>query len=186
MPRDEHFEYKLPPILEQLSLDEILEQIPRIELQPCYWDELEIGDKTSLHVEVTRKIILLYAMISNDYNPIHVDLAYGRSLKMFKTNIAHGILVASFGSGVVGSMLVGEGVALISIKNLVFKQAVKIDDKIVVSAEIIKKYSQEVESKRRYFIDVKLSVIFEDSQSTATEATATITVFNKSRNIIRE
>lgn len=182
MPKDEHFQYKLPPILEQLDEEEILKQIPKIKLEPCYWDELNLGDKTALHIKVTRKIILLYAMISNDYNPIHVDLDYGKSLKMFKTNIAHGILVASFGSGVVGSRLVGEGVALISLKNQVFKDAVKIGDNIVVSAEIVKKYFQEIKGKNRYFVDIDLKVINEDTKGVAMEGIATITVFNKSRN----
>ncbi len=180
-PRDEHIKYKLPPILEQLNIDELINQIPKIKLKPTYWDELNVGDKTSLHIKVTRKIILLYAMISNDYNPIHVDLDYGKSLKMFKTNIAHGILVASFGSGVVGSKLVGEGVALISIKNQVFKDAVKIDDKIVVTAEIIKKYFQEIKGKNRYYIDIDLKVINEDTKAVAMESLATVTIFNKSR-----
>ncbi|MHA1298877.1 MAG: MaoC family dehydratase [Candidatus Helarchaeota archaeon] len=180
MPRDEHFEYVLPPILDELDLEKILKQIPKIKLEPCYWDELEVGDKTSLHIKVTRKIILLYAMLSNDYNPIHVDLDYGKKT-FFKTNIAHGILVASFGSGVVGSNLVGEGVALMSINNLNFKDAVKIDDRIVVSAEIIKKYYKEIKGKNRYFIDIDLKVVNEDTKSIATDAIATVTVFNKSR-----
>ena len=181
MPRDEHFEYVLPPIIEQLNIDKILKQIPKITLQPCYWDELDIGDKTSLHVTVTRKIILLYAMLSNDYNPIHVDLSYGESLKMFGTNIAHGILVISFASGVVGSRLVGQGVALMGIKNALFKSAVKIDDRIVVSAEIRKKYSLEVKGQTRYFVEVLILITHEGSGATAAEGTATIMVFNKSR-----
>ncbi len=180
MPRDEHFHYELPPILEQLDINEISKQVPKIQLQACYFDELNVGDKTSLHVKVTRKMILLYAMLSNDYNPIHVDLNYGEKT-FFKTNIAHGILVASFGSGVVGSRLVGEGVALMGIKKLEFKDAVKIDDRIVVSAEIIKKYSGEVKGKPRYFIDIDLKVINEDTKKVATQGLATVTVFNKSR-----
>jgi acyl dehydratase len=182
MPRDDHFEYTLPPVLDQLDLDEILSQIPKIELEPCYYDELDIGDRTTLHVKVTRKIILLYAMLSNDYNPIHVDLEYGKSLKMFRSNIAHGILVLSFASGVVGSRLVGEGVALMGFKNAQFKSAVKIDDKIVVSAEIIKKYSLDLKGKTRYFIEIKISIIHEESQAVAAEGISTVMIFNKSRS----
>jgi acyl dehydratase len=181
MPRDEYFEFELPPILEDLDEDQILQQIPKIELEPCYWDDLEIGDKSSLHIKVTRKIILLYAMLSNDYNPIHVDLDYGKSLKMFGTNIAHGILVLSFASGVVGSRLVGQGVALMGIKNGIFKSAVKIDDEITVAAEISKKYTLEMKGKPRYFIEIKISIIHEESQEVAAEGTATVLVFNKSR-----
>ena len=181
MPRDEHFEYSLPPIIEQLNLDKIASQIPKITLQPCYWDELNLGDKMTLHVKVTRKIILLYAMLSNDYNPIHVDLNYGKSLKMFGTNIAHGILVLSFASGVVGSRLVGQGVALMGIKNASFKNAVKIDDRIAVAAEICKKYSSEVKGQTRYYIDIFISITLEDSGAVAAEGTSTVMVFNKSR-----
>ncbi len=181
MPRDEHFDYELPPILDQLDETEIDRQIPKIKLSPTYWDELNVGDKASLHVKVTRKIILLYAMLANDYNPIHVDLEYGKSLKMFGTNIAHGILVISFASGVVGSRLVGEGVALMGIKNAMFKSAVKIDDKIVVSAEISKKYSLEIKGKPRYFVELKIQIVHEDTQEIAAEGTSTLLVFNKSR-----
>ena len=181
MPRDEHFEYTLPTALDQLDLDEILSQIPKIDLEPCFWDELNIGDRTTLHVKVTRKIILLYAMLSNDYNPIHVNLEYGKALKMFRSNIAHGILVLSFASGVVGSRLVGEGVALMGFKNAMFKSAVKIDDEIAVAAEIIKKYSLDFKGKTRYFIEIKISITHEDSQAIAGEGIATVMVFNKSR-----
>lgn len=181
MPRDEHYEYKLPPILEQLDEEEILKQLPRIKLEPSYWDDIEVGDKVSLHVHVTRKLILLFAMLSNDYNPIHIDLEYGQSLPMFKTNIAHGILLTSFGSGVVGSRLVGEGVAVITIKNIKFKQAVKINDKIVVYSEIIKKYSQENKGKIQYLVDLKLVVDHEGSNKNAVDAIATLIIFNKSR-----
>ncbi len=183
MPRDEHFYYTLPPILDQLEEKDILTQIPKIDLPPCYWDDLNIGDKTSLHLKVTRKIILLYAMLSNDYNPIHVDLEYGKST-FFKSNIAHGILVLSFCSGVVGSRLVGQGVALMGFKNAQFKNAVKIDDAIVVTAEIYKKYSLVMDKKskkERHFVEVKIQVILEDSKEVAAEGISTILVFKKSR-----
>jgi 3-hydroxybutyryl-CoA dehydratase len=179
--RDEHFEYVLPPLIEQLNLDKILSQIPKITLQPCYWDELNVGDKMTLHVKVTQKIILLYAMLSNDYNPIHVDLNYGKSLKMFGSNIAHGILVLSFASGVVGSRLVGQGVALMGIKNATFKNAVKIDDRIAVAAEISKKYFSDVKGQIRYYIDIFISITLEDSGAIAAEGTSTVMVFSKSR-----
>ena len=180
MPKDEHFEYKLPPILEQLDETEILSQIPVISLPKCFFDELSVGDKASLHLTVTRKIILLYAMLSNDYNPIHVNLDYGKGT-FFKNNIAHGILVLSFCSGVVGSHLVGEGVALMGFKDARFKNAVKIDDQITVSAEIVKKYSLEMGKKERYFADIKIQVTLDESQAVATEGTSTIMVFNKTR-----
>jgi len=180
MTRDEHFEYTLPPILDQLDMEGILAQIPKVELSPCFYDELNIGDKTSLHLQVTRKIILLYAMLSNDYNPIHVDLEYGKST-FFKSNIAHGILVLSFCSGVVGSRLVGRGVALMGFKNAMFKNAVKIDDRVVVSAEIHKKYSLEMGKKERYFAEIKIQVTLEESQEIAAEGIATIMIFHKNR-----
>ena len=180
MPRDDHFEFELPSILDQLDEEEIVKQTPKIKLQPCFFDELAVGDKASLHLTVSRKIILLYAMLSNDYNPIHVNLNYGKST-FFKTNIAHGILVLSFCSGVVGSHLVGEGVALMGFKEAQFKNAVKIGDKITASAEIVKKYSQNVGKKERYFVDLKIEVTLEETQTLAMAAISTITVFNKTR-----
>ncbi|MDD1777370.1 MAG: hypothetical protein LUQ65_04310, partial [Candidatus Helarchaeota archaeon] len=110
-----------------------------------------------------------------------VDLNYGKSLKMFGTNIAHGILVLSFASGVVGSRLVGQGVALMGIKNAAFKNAVKIDDRIAVAAVISKKYSAEVKGQTRYYIDIFISITLEDSGAVAAEGTSTVMVFNKSR-----
>ncbi|MHA1324984.1 MAG: MaoC family dehydratase, partial [Candidatus Helarchaeota archaeon] len=146
-----------------------------------YWDELTVGDRTSLHVKVTRKMILLYAMLSNDYNPIHVNLDYGKRT-FFKTNIAHGIFVLSFASGVVGSRLFGEGVALMSINNATFKSAVTIDSQIIVTSEICKKYSTEIKGTPRYFVDVKISIYHEKTGKIAAEGTATIMVFNKTRS----
>lgn len=180
MTRDEHFDYKLPLVLDQLEEAEILNQTPEIQLKPCYFDELAEGDKASLHLTVSRKIILLYAMLSNDFNPIHVNLDYGKKT-FFKTNIAHGILVLSFCSGVVGSHLVGEGVALMGFKDAQFKNAVKIGDTITASAEIIKKYSRTMGNKERHFVDLKIQVTLDETHAVAMNAISTITVFNKTR-----
>ena len=89
------------------------------------------------------------------------------------------MLIASFGSGVVGSNLVGEGVALVGIKNLVFKNPITTDTRIVVSAEIIKKRIEEIKGKERYFIDIDFKVINEDNNAICSEGMATVNVFEK-------
>jgi 3-hydroxybutyryl-CoA dehydratase len=68
--------------------------------------EIQIGDSASFSKTVTETDVILFAGITGDLNPAHVNADYaGKS--MFKQRIAHGILSAGFISNVLAMKLPG-------------------------------------------------------------------------------
>lgn len=73
-----------------------------------FLDELEIGMARALSKEITDRDIEMFAEVSTDHNPVHLDDSYANST-MFKGRIAHGMLSAGLISAVIGEQLPGHG-----------------------------------------------------------------------------
>ncbi len=95
-------------------------------------DELEVGMCRTLTKEVTDRDIELFAEVSTDRNPVHLDDEYANAT-MFKGRIAHGMLTAGLISAVIGEQLPGHGTIYMG-QNLSFKAPVRPGD--VVTAEV--------------------------------------------------
>ena len=86
---------------------------------------------------------MLYAGISGDTNPVHLNQEYA-SGTMFQGRIAHGMLSASFISAVLGTKLPGPGCIYIS-QTLKFKAPVRSGDTVTARATI----TEIIPEKRR-------------------------------------
>lgn len=95
-------------------------------------EELSVGMTAEKQVVVTEARIALFAEASDDFNPVHTDEAYAAKTA-YRGRIAHGLLSASFGSAVVGTILPGAGAIYLS-QTLAFHRPVRIDD--VVTARV--------------------------------------------------
>ena len=71
-------------------------------------EELEIGMSRDLHKVVTDRDIEMFAEVSTDHNPVHLDDDYARDT-IFEGRIAHGMLTAGLISAVIGEQLPGHG-----------------------------------------------------------------------------
>ena len=71
-------------------------------------EELVIGMVAEKGVVVTERQISQFAEASDDFNPVHMDETCA-SKTAYRGRIAHGLLSASFGSAVVGTILPGAG-----------------------------------------------------------------------------
>jgi 3-hydroxybutyryl-CoA dehydratase len=89
-------------------------------------DELVVGMTAEKRVTVTEERIGQFAEASDDFNPLHMDEAFA-SKTAYRGRIAHGLLSASFGSAVVGTILPGAGAIYIS-QTLNFYKPVRIGD----------------------------------------------------------
>jgi 3-hydroxybutyryl-CoA dehydratase len=69
---------------------------------------INIGDKYTENRIITQKDIELFAQVSDDQNPIHLDETYAKD-QGFNSTIAHGILSASFISKILGMDFPGNG-----------------------------------------------------------------------------
>jgi 3-hydroxybutyryl-CoA dehydratase len=98
------------------------------ELRGKYLDEITDGMTAVFSKTVTEADIVLFAGITGDTNPVHLDEEFAKPT-MFKGRIAHGMLTAGFVSAVFGTKLPGPGCVYIS-QNLKFKAPVKIGDTV--------------------------------------------------------
>ena len=71
-------------------------------------EDIEIGMTRYLTKTVTTRDIELFAEVSTDHNPVHLDDAYARDT-IFEGRIAHGMLTAGLISAVIGEQLPGHG-----------------------------------------------------------------------------
>jgi 3-hydroxybutyryl-CoA dehydratase len=101
------------------------------------YQEIQIADTASFSKTITETDVYLFAGISGDFNPLHVDEEYAKTTQ-FKTRIAHGGLAASLLAPVLGMKLPGLGtVALETITK--FRKPVYFGDTITCKVEVIEK-----------------------------------------------
>jgi acyl dehydratase len=97
--------------------------------------KFKVGDKATLVKSFTEKEVRIFAEISGDDNPVHLDPEYAKETP-FGQQIVHGILVASIFSGLVGAKLPGYGSIYLG-QTLNFKAPVFLDEELEASVEVI-------------------------------------------------
>lgn len=107
-------------------------------------------------IHATEERIRLFAEASDDFNPVHLDEAFA-SRTAYRGRIAHGLLSASFGSAVVGTILPGAGSIYIS-QTLSFHLPVRIDDVVTIRITVVSvdQEGARVELNCEGFVDDKL------------------------------
>jgi 3-hydroxybutyryl-CoA dehydratase len=98
------------------------------ELRGKYLEEISEGMTAVFSKTVTDADIVLFAGITGDTNPVHLDEEFAKPT-MFKGRIAHGMLTAGFISAVFGTKLPGPGCIYLS-QSMKFKAPVRIGDTV--------------------------------------------------------
>jgi len=98
-------------------------------------NEINIGDKASFQKTISESDVYLFAGISGDYNPAHINEVEAVNT-IFKGRISHGLLTASLISSVLGMQLPGPGTIYLG-QNLRFIAPVKIGDTVKAEVEVI-------------------------------------------------
>jgi 3-hydroxybutyryl-CoA dehydratase len=97
-------------------------------------EDIEMGMKRSLRKTVTDHDIALFAEVSTDRNPVHLDESYARATR-FEGRIAHGMLTASLISAVIGEQLPGHGTVYLG-QSLRFMAPVRPGDTVVAEVTV--------------------------------------------------
>lgn len=98
-------------------------------------EEIEMGMTRSLRKVVTDADIEMFAQISTDHNPVHLDDDYARDT-IFQGRIAHGMLTAGLISAVIGEQLPGHGTVYMG-QTLKFLAPVRPGDTVEAEVEVI-------------------------------------------------
>jgi 3-hydroxybutyryl-CoA dehydratase len=127
----------------------MLDNLPRGTI--CI-EDLEIGMTRDLTKMVTDRDIELFAEVSTDRNPVHLDDDYARDT-IFEGRIAHGMLTAGLISAVIGEQLPGHGTVYLG-QSLKFMAPVRPGD--LVTAEVTVLTIDH--AKRRVTLETRCSV----------------------------
>ena len=117
------------------------------ELNGLYLEDLEIGMTAVYSKTVTDADVVLFAGITGDSNPVHLDSEYAKDT-LFKGRIAHGMLSASYISTVLGMKMPGPGTIFMQLLTR-FKAPVRIGDTVVATCTV----RETVPEKRRVAFD---------------------------------
>jgi 3-hydroxybutyryl-CoA dehydratase len=104
-------------------------------------NQLKVGDTAEFAKTISETDIYLYAGITGDFNPAHVNEEYAKNT-FFKTRIAHGMLTAGFVSAIIANQLPGPGTIYLK-QELSFLAPVRIGDTITAHAEIVELISEK-------------------------------------------
>ena len=99
-----------------------------------FFEELNVGQSAETIRIVTQADIAAFAEVSGDRNAVHLNPDYAAK-SSFKGVVAHGMLSASFISGVLGTKLPGEGTIYIS-QSLRFLAPVRPGDSVVTRVTV--------------------------------------------------
>jgi 3-hydroxybutyryl-CoA dehydratase len=133
------------------------------ELHGYYLEDLEVGMDASYAKTITDADVILFAGISGDDNPVHINDEYAKTTA-FKERIVHGMFSAALISAVLGTRLPGPGAIYID-QQISFKAPVHIGDTVVAKAKII-----EINQERRR---VKLETTCKVGDTVVAEGIAT-------------
>lgn len=122
------------------------------ELAGYFIEDLSAGMTALFAKTVTEADIVLFAGISGDINPVHLNHEFATET-MFEGRIAHGMLTASFISTVIGTRLPGPGAIYLK-QSLNFRAPVRVGDTVRARATI----RQVIPEKRRVVLETVASV----------------------------
>ncbi|MEC9262149.1 MAG: bifunctional enoyl-CoA hydratase/phosphate acetyltransferase [Pseudomonadota bacterium] len=101
------------------------------------YNSITVGDKAALTRTLTRKDIQLFAIMSGDVNPAHVDEEYANSTQ-FHHIIAHGMWGGALISTVLGTQLPGPGTIYLK-QDFTFRRPVSLGDNLTVTVTVVEK-----------------------------------------------
>ncbi|MDZ7698681.1 MAG: MaoC family dehydratase [Deltaproteobacteria bacterium] len=113
------------------------------------YNELEIGESARFSKTITETDVSLFAGISGDFNPLHMNEAYARQTA-FKARIAHGALAQGLIAPVLGMKLPGLGTLLVEI-TCRFKAPTFFGDTITATATV----AEKIEDKQWVVMELK-------------------------------
>jgi len=138
------------------------------ELNGYTFEELEEGMTEVYGRTVTDADIVMFAGISGDINPVHLNHEFAKAT-MFEGRIAHGMLSASYISTVIGTRLPGPGCIYVN-QNIRFKAPVKAGDTVMARVTI------KALNPEKRFVELETTCFVGDKKVIDGEATVMVPV----------
>ncbi len=100
-----------------------------------FFEDLRVGLTASFGKTITEADIVLFAAVTGDTNPMHLNEEYAKQ-SIFKERIAHGMLAAGLITKVLGTQLPGPGTIYMS-QTLKFRAPVRIGETVTAVVEVM-------------------------------------------------
>src|SRR5918998_1153178 len=100
-----------------------------------FFEDLVVGLTASFGKTITEADIVLFAAVTGDTNPMHLNADYARD-SVFGERIAHGMLAAGLITKVLGTQLPGPGTIYLS-QTLRFRAPVRIGQTVTATVEVV-------------------------------------------------
>ena len=106
-------------------------------LENITYEELQEGDSATYVRTLTEDELVLFAAVSGDVNPVHLDSEFAAE-SVFRERIAHGMWSGSLISAALATVMPGPGTIYLE-QSLSFKRPVKLDDTLTVTLTVTSK-----------------------------------------------
>jgi 3-hydroxybutyryl-CoA dehydratase len=136
----------------------------------CFFEDLSVGQKASFGKTITESDIVLFAAVTGDTNPMHLNEEYARG-SIFGERIAHGMLAAGLLTKVMGTQLPGPGTIYMS-QSLRFRKPVRIGDTVTATVEITALHAEKHRATLRTVCAVKGEPVLEGEAMVAVPSRA--------------
>jgi len=105
------------------------------------FEAFRVGDSATFSKTISEADVLLFAAVSGDNYPLHVDAEYAKHTR-FGQRAAHGMLTASLLSTVIGDLLQKPGGIYLE-QSLRFRRPVFIGDTLTAKAEVTERLPEQ-------------------------------------------
>ncbi len=117
-------------------------------VEPTTFEEIEIGQSIRVERTVDQDMIRVFADLSEDHNPVHLDADFAATTK-FRRPIAHGALLCAFVSAAIANRLPGSGSIYVA-QDLRFKRPVYVGSSISIEVSV----AEKIPDKRQVLLNV--------------------------------
>ncbi|MFX0102571.1 MAG: MaoC family dehydratase [Candidatus Hodarchaeota archaeon] len=111
------------------------------QIQCKSFDEFKVGDTASMSKTITQADVTLFAGITGDFNPLHMNEQFAKKTQ-FGRRLVHGAISTGLISAVIGMKLPGPG-ALYASQNVKFVKPVFFNDTITARATVVEKFMKK-------------------------------------------
>lgn len=124
-----------------------------------FFEDLKVGLTAKFSKTITEADIVLFAAVTGDTNPMHLDAEYAAD-SIFKERIAHGMLAAGLITKVLGTQLPGPGTIYMS-QSLRFRAPVRIGETVTATVEVLELHPEKHRATLRTVCTVRGEPVLE-------------------------